>query len=57
MLGLTSEILFLCCVLAWKLKKIFLWTHLQHMDVLRLGVESELQLLACTTATEILDLS
>ena len=29
----------------------FLGPHPQHMEVLRLGVESELQLLACTTAT------
>ena len=28
----------------------FLWLHLQHMEVLRLGVKSELQLLAYTTA-------
>ena len=29
---------------------IFLGLHLQHMEVPRLGVESELQLPACTTA-------
>ena len=29
----------------------FLWPHLQHSEVPRLGVESELQLLAYTTAT------
>ena len=29
----------------------FLWPHLQHMEILRLGAESELQLLAYTTAT------
>ena len=29
---------------------IFLWLHLQHMEVLRLGAESELQLPAYTTA-------
>ena len=29
----------------------FLELHLQHMEVPRLGVASELQLLACTTAT------
>ena len=29
--------------------------HLQHMEVLRLGVESELQLLAYTTATAMPD--
>ena len=28
----------------------FLWLYLWHMDVPWLGVESELQLLACTTA-------
>ena len=33
---------------------IFLGLHLQHMEVPRLGVESELQLLACTTATAML---
>ena len=35
----------------------FLGPHLRHMDVPRLGVESELQLLAYTTATATLDLS
>ena len=34
----------------------FLWLHLQHMEVPRLGVESELQLLAFTTATAMWDL-
>ena len=29
----------------------FLWPHLWHMEVLRLGAESELQLPAYTTAT------
>ena len=29
----------------------FLGPHPQHMEVRRLGVKSELQLLACTTAT------
>ena len=33
----------------------FLWPHLRHMEVPRLGVESELQLLAYTTATATLD--
>ena len=33
----------------------FLWLHLLHMEVPRLGVELELQLLACTTATGTLD--
>ena len=28
-----------------------LWSHLWHVDVPRLGAESELQLLACTTGT------
>ena len=37
--------------------KHFLWLHLQHIEVPRLGVKSELQLLACTTATAMLDLS
>ena len=31
--------------------------HLQHMDTPRLGVKSELQLLACTTTTAMTDLS
>ena len=35
----------------------FLGLHLRHMDVPRLGVESELQLPAYTTATATLDLS
>ena len=35
----------------------FLWPHLWHMEVLGSGVESELQLLACTTATAMPDLS
>ena len=29
----------------------FLWPHLQHMEVPRLGVDSKLQLPAYTTAT------
>lgn len=36
---------------------IFLGPHLWHREVPRLGVESELQLLACTTATAVLDQS
>ena len=35
----------------------FLWPHPQHMEVPRLGVELELQLLACITATATPDLS
>ena len=35
----------------------FLGPHPQHVEVLRLGVKSELQLLACTTATATQDLS
>ena len=35
----------------------FLWSHLQHMDVPRLGVKSELQLPAYTTVTATRDLS
>ena len=35
----------------------FLWLYMQHMKVPRLGVKSELQLLAYTTATAIWDLS
>ena len=36
---------------------VFLGPHLQHMEVPRLGVKSELQLPADTTATAVLDLS
>ena len=36
---------------------IFSWLHLWHMEVPRLGVESELQLQAYTTATAMPDLS
>ena len=35
----------------------FLGPHLQHMEIPRLGVESELQLLATATATATTDLS
>ena len=35
----------------------FLVLHWQHMEILRLGVELELQLLAYTTATAALDLN
>ena len=35
----------------------FLWPHLGHMEVPRLGAESELQLLAYATASATLDLS
>ena len=35
----------------------FLWPHLCHMEVPRLGVEGELQLPACTTDTARQDLS
>ena len=35
----------------------FLWLHLWHMEVPRLGVELELQLSAYTTATAMRDLS
>jgi len=35
----------------------FLWPYLQHMEVPRLGVELELQLLASTAATTTQDLS
>ena len=34
---------------------LFLWLHLWHMEVLRLGVESELQLLVYATATAMQD--
>ena len=36
---------------------VFLGLHLRHMEVPRLGVESELQLLAYTTATATQELS
>ena len=36
---------------------LFLGMHLQHMEIPRLGVKSELQLQAYTTATAMLDLS
>ena len=36
---------------------VFLGLHLWHMEVSRLGVKWELQLLACATATAIWDLS
>ena len=45
--GQFSLILFFC----------FLGLHLQHMDVSRLGVESELQMLAYATASATQDLS
>ena len=35
---------------------LFLGLHLQHMEIPRLGVESELHLLAYTTVTAIPDL-
>ena len=34
---------------------VFLWPHLRHMDLLRLGVECELQLLVYATATAMPD--
>ena len=46
------QLLFLACLLAC-----FLGLHLQHMEVPRLGVESELQLLAYVIATATKDLS
>ena len=39
------------CLCGFVLFFVFLGPHPQHMDVPRLGVESELQLLAYTTAT------
>ena len=36
---------------------VFLGLHLQHMEVPRLGVESQLQLVVYTTATAMGDLS
>ena len=52
--GIEPYILFFCFVLFWFW---FLGLRLQHMEVPRLGVKSELQLLAYTTATAIWDLS
>ena len=40
-LGVLKKLLFLSFV--------FLWPHPRHMEIFRLGVESELQLQACTT--------
>ena len=40
-----------------KLTFFFLGLHVQHMEVTRLGVELELQLLAYATATAMQDLS
>ena len=37
------------------LSSFFLWPHLRHMEVPRLGVELELQLLACATVLATLD--
>ena len=48
---------FLLLLLLSFLLLFFLGPHPRHMKVPRLGVESELQLLACTTATAMLDLS
>ena len=49
---------FLACVLNPSLFSFFfLGPHLQHVEVPRLGVQSELQLLAYTTTTATLDLS
>ena len=41
----------------WNYFFLFLGPHLHHIEVPRLGVESELQLLAYTTATAMQDLS
>ena len=57
-LGILSYICFFCLfVLVFVGFFYFLGPHLWHMEVPRLGVESELQLPAHTTATAILDLS
>ena len=45
------------CVFYFNFFLVFLGPHPRHMEVARLGVESELQLLACTTATAMRDLS
>ena len=49
--AVASNVLFVCLLAC------FSGPHLQHMAVPRLGVESELQLLAYTTATATQDLS
>ena len=54
-----------CMLWVWQKKKFvficlfvyFLGLHLWHVEVPRLGVELELQLPACTTATATLDLN
>ena len=35
---------------------VFLWLHMQHMEVPRLEVKSQLQIQACSAATATLDL-
>ena len=49
---LTVMIIFLY---KWLINFFFLGPYMRHMEVPRLGVESELQLLAYTTATAMLD--
>ena len=39
------------CIVFFFFFLFFLGPHLQHMEIPRLGVELELQLLACATAT------
>ena len=53
----TSQDAFLFFSLFLLLLFFFFWLQVQHMEVPRLGVESELQLPAYTTATATLDLS
>ena len=55
--GIDLEVLcdFFCCCCCFVV--VFLGLHLQHVEVPRLGVKSELQMLAIATATAMQDLS
>ena len=46
-------LIFFTCIILWVFLVFlsFLWPHLRHMEVPRLGAESKLQLLAYTRAT------
>ena len=59
-LSISSTVLlhvFVCVCVCVCVCVVFLGPHLRHMEVPRLGVESELQLPAYTTATATWDLS
>ena len=51
LLNLLLSMLFFWCCCEWNFFFVFLGPHLRHMEVPRLGGESELQLLANVTAT------